>query len=77
MKLRNKILVSVAGHCGVALVLWISAWVHLFTRFPSEQVYVASTSPDGGKVARFSVKCQGDVPLATERHWTSLLHHDC
>ena len=62
MNLRKKIFISVVGLLGVMLGLWVSAWIQFFTRVPSEQVYVTSTSPDGSKVARFSVKYQGIYP---------------
>lgn len=50
--------------CGVSalaglFVFWILLWVQLFACFPSEQVYLTSVSPDGGKAARFSVKYEG------------------
>jgi hypothetical protein len=62
MKLRTKIFISVAGLFGVLLVLWVWGWVQYFARFPSEHVYVTSTSPDGQKVALFSVKYQTILP---------------
>ena len=59
MKLRKLFIVSVGGLCVLVLTLWVSGWIQLFMCFPAEQVYVSSVSPDGSKVAQFSVKYQG------------------
>ncbi len=40
-------------------LLWIKLWIQLNTLWPPEHVYVAEVSPDGNKVALFSIKYQG------------------
>lgn len=46
----------------LAVLIWIQLWIRLSVRFPPEHVYVDELSPDGGKIARFSVKYQGIRP---------------
>ena len=72
MRLRKTLVTSGASLFGLATVLWISAWIQFFTRVPSEQVYVTSVSPDGSRIARFSVKYQGIytwLPSDIEPHY--------
>ena len=72
MNLRKKIFISVVCLLGVVLGFWVSAWIQFFTRVPSEQVYVTSVSPDGSRIARFSVKYQGIytwLPSDIEPHY--------
>lgn len=45
-----------------AALLWIQLWIQLNTLWPPEQVYVDEVSPDGTKMALFSIKYQGLTP---------------
>jgi len=47
---------------GVLVVGWALLWIQLSVHFPAEHVYFEELSPDGGKIARFSVKYQGLHP---------------
>ena len=56
----GALLVSLAT-C-LCMVVWILQWTQLVTLFPPEHVYVEVPSPDGSKIARFSVRHQGLQP---------------
>jgi len=62
MRVRKIILwivvATVLGMVGTCVLLSINAGVHNSRYFPSEQVYVKAVSPDGEKVALFSIKYQ-------------------
>lgn len=58
--LLSSVFLSVLS-CAIALI-WASFWIQLLTHFPPEHVYVEAFSPDGDKIARFSVKYQGTHP---------------
>ncbi len=59
MTTAKRILCIAASVLGATFVVWVVLWVQLFTCFPAEHVYVTSFSPDGKKVARFSVQYEG------------------
>jgi len=61
-KLTKVILFSAAFLACAMILIWILLWVQLLTHFPPEHVYVEALSPDGSKIARFSVKYQGIHP---------------
>jgi hypothetical protein len=47
----------------VASVLYVRSWIRVSTQYPSEQIHLRKVSPDGSKVALFSVKYQTIHPL--------------
>jgi hypothetical protein len=56
------LLLGLASLSGLVVLLWGLLWVQLLTRFPPEHVYVSAASPDGTRIAHFSVKYQGTHP---------------
>ncbi|MDY7079203.1 MAG: hypothetical protein SXV54_19995 [Chloroflexota bacterium] len=71
-KAINVVLLSLVSLFGVVILLWGFLWVQLLVLFPPEHVYLSATSPDGTKVAHFSVKYRGclhpRVPTDIEPH---------
>jgi len=72
MKHMKWLIVGITGVLATLFALWIHLWIQLFTCFPPEQVWLTSTSPDGDKTARFSVKHEGIfhwLPSDIEPHY--------
>ena len=44
---------------GLVAIFWAALWFNHLNVFPPEHVYVSVESPDGSKVANFSIKYQG------------------
>lgn len=53
-------------------LIWVHLWIQLNTLWPPEHVHVDAVSPDGRKMALFSVKYQGLtswLPTDVEPHY--------
>jgi len=62
MRVRKIILwigvATVLGMVGACVLLSIHAWVQNNRHFPPEQVYVRAASPEGERIALFSIRYQ-------------------
>jgi hypothetical protein len=61
-RLTKVTLFSAACLAYAVILIWIQLWISLLTHWPPEHVYAEALSPDGSRVAFFSVKYQGIHP---------------
>lgn len=61
-KLIKIILFSTTLLSCAIILIWFQLWISFSTHWPPEHVYIETLSPDGNKLALFSVKYQGIHP---------------